>query len=53
MVRQQKVSVLELFFVGDFSAGGSNMVEAGEKFVDVADSIISSEIQGQGSSLWF
>lgn len=32
----------------DSSAGVSDMMEAGEELVDVADSIISSAAQGQG-----
>lgn len=35
-------------FVRDSSAGVSDMMEAGEELVDVADSIISSAAQGQG-----
>lgn len=44
--RKLKISISELFFVKDSSTGGSNVIEAGEEFVDVADNIISSEVQG-------
>lgn len=48
MGRKPEVLIFEPFFVRDSSAGGSNMVEAGEEFVDVADNIINSKVQGQG-----
>lgn len=47
MGRKPEVLIFEPF-VRDSSAGGSNMVEAGEEFVDVADNIINSKVQGQG-----
>lgn len=42
--RKLKISIFELFFVRDSSTGGSNVIE--EEFMDVADNIISSEVQG-------
>lgn len=43
--RKLKISIFELFFVRDSSTGGSNVIET-EEFMDVADNIISSEVQG-------
>lgn len=40
--RKWEIPIFELFFVRDSSAGGSNVVETGEEFMDVADNIISS-----------
>lgn len=48
MGKKPEVSISELFFVRDCSASGPNMVEAGKEFVDVADDITSSKVQGQG-----
>lgn len=49
--RKPEVSICSEGFSGvlrNCSADGSNMVEAGEEFVDVADNITSSKVQGQG-----
>lgn len=43
--RKLKISIFELFFVRDSSTGGSNVIET-EEFMDVADNIISSKVQG-------
>lgn len=42
------IPISELFFARDPSTGGSNTVEVGEEFVEVADNMVSSKVPGLG-----